>query len=83
MGTAAEAEGPPLMFDGVPFQDILEEAHVTDLFNCARINALWEEAVLPFLGRKLRFFAILQDQLDGATDHSKVVEELRARLAIA
>lgn len=81
MGTAAE--GLPLTINGVPLQDILEGAHVTDLFNCARIDALWEEAVLPILGRKLRFFALVQDRSGDATDDSKYVEELQSRLAVA
>ncbi|KAH7947535.1 hypothetical protein HPB52_012931 [Rhipicephalus sanguineus] len=81
MGTAAE--GLPLTINGVPLQDILEGAHVTDLFNCARIDALWEEAVLPILGRKLRFFALVQDRSGDVTDDSKYVEELQSRLAVA
>ncbi|KAH7938299.1 hypothetical protein HPB49_022281 [Dermacentor silvarum] len=81
MGDAAEQL--QLLLSGMVARDVLEGLHVDDLFNCARYNALWEEAVLPLLATRLRFFALLQDRLEDPFTHSKFLEELHSRLAIA
>lgn len=81
MGDAAKQL--QLLLSGMVARDVLEGLHVDDLFNCARYNALWEEAVLPLLAARLRFFALLQDRLEDPFTHSKFLEELHSRLAIA
>ncbi|XP_070394522.1 uncharacterized protein [Dermacentor albipictus] len=81
MGDAAEQL--QLQLCGMVARDVLEGLHVDDLFNCARSNALWEEAALPLLAQRLRFFALLQDRLDDPFTRSKFLEELHSRLAVA
>ncbi|KAL1471058.1 hypothetical protein MTO96_040135 [Rhipicephalus appendiculatus] len=56
---------------------------VEDLFSFARCDALWEEVTLPLLSRRLRFFALFQEQFGSRLLSQAFAEELEFRLGVA
>ncbi|KAH7946767.1 hypothetical protein HPB52_004184 [Rhipicephalus sanguineus] len=56
---------------------------VEDLFSFARCDTLWEEVTLPLLSRRLRFFALFQEQFGSRSLSQAFAEELEFRLRLA
>ncbi|XP_077486239.1 uncharacterized protein LOC144097384 [Amblyomma americanum] len=79
MGAAAEVAfrcGPVV-------NQILLCLPVEDLLSCARFDALWEEATLPLLAKRLRFFALLEDKNDISHVSEPFAGELQNRLRVS
>lgn len=64
---------------------VLQRLPAEDLFLCARYDELWERVAATLLGRRLSFFALLQDGDVGraTSEERELVQELRWRLGLA